>query len=522
MNCLSHRRLATAFVCTAGLLSWSCGYDPTPAPREYALNPAVVAELEETGVGESDQGQLLGALTMLFGTPSAPKYLVTSEWVDDGFNPNWPQYAEGDNGSGSISDLHFEGIEAGNSERFAAIIKLLEAGEIEQVADELSKTPRGGILEEWWQNELSFLADDASDEDRATFAADAIGRFVGYYPSFQHSAELYRQQCLHCHGNEGGADGPTAPFLDPLPRDYRRGIFKYTALKDKARPRREDLFNILTQGVYTTAMPNFRRFSDAELHGLVDYVQLLSIRGETEMLIAASIDPDGDPLTPEMVQENYDLAWSRWRGQDEKLVTYDGEIPAVTQDLLDRGKELFNNPNKGNCMSCHGESGRGDGVAAWEPMKDDEGNPLLDDEGEPLKNQWTGLPMVQPVYKDDWGHPIVPRDLTRGVFRFGRRPIDIYRRIYSGINGTPMPAIGEAKDADGNPLLSDEDMWALVHYVRSLSVDEEHPAKGLLPLREVQAAHDDHHGHGDDHGGDGHDDDQADSDADHGGDEASH
>ena len=29
--------------------------------------------------------------------------------------------------------------------------------------------------------------------------------------------------------------------LDPKPRDFRKGIFKFTGVKDKARPRREDI-----------------------------------------------------------------------------------------------------------------------------------------------------------------------------------------------------------------------------------------------------------------------------------------
>jgi hypothetical protein len=120
-------------------------------------------------------------------------------------------------------------------------------------------------------------------------------------------------------------------------------------------------------------------------------------------------------------------------------------------------------------------------------VKDDEGNPLVDEDGNPLKSAWTGMPMQEAVYLDDWGNSIVPRNLADGVFRFGKRPIDIYRRIYSGINGTPMPAIGESKDADGNPLLSDDDMWALVHFVRSLS--EKHHGVGLMPQRLL--AHDD-------------------------------
>ena len=37
---------------------------------------------------------------------------------------------------------------------------------------------------------------------------------------------LYRQHCVHCHGITGDGMGPTAPFLNPYPRDYRPGVFK--------------------------------------------------------------------------------------------------------------------------------------------------------------------------------------------------------------------------------------------------------------------------------------------------------
>src|SRR5207248_2464538 len=33
-----------------------------------------------------------------------------------------------------------------------------------------------------------------------------------------------------------------------------------------------------------------------------------------------------------------------------------------------------------------------------------------------------------------------PRNLRLGVYRGGRRPLDLYYRIHDGINGTPMPA----------------------------------------------------------------------------------
>ena len=41
---------------------------------------------------------------------------------------------------------------------------------------------------------------------------------------------------------------------------------------------------------------------------------------------------------------------------------------------------------------------------------------------------------------DDWGNPLRPANLNRGVYKGGRRPIDLYWRIAKGINGAKMPA----------------------------------------------------------------------------------
>ena len=55
---------------------------------------------------------------------------------------------------------------------------------------------------------------------------------------------------------------------------------------------------------------------------------------------------------------------------------------------------------------------------------------------------------------------IPPRNLRQGIYRGGRRPLDLYYRIHAGINGAPMPA------AKGT--ISPEDIWHIVNYVRSL------------------------------------------------------
>jgi hypothetical protein len=76
---------------------------------------------------------------------------------------------------------------------------------------------------------------------------------------------------------------------------------------------------------------------------------------------------------------------------------------------------------------------------------------------------------------DAWGAPIAPRDLRQGYFRGGSRPIDVYRRIWAGIPGGPMPALGEIRNAQGEPFVSSDDVWCLVHYVRHIARAPEEP-----------------------------------------------
>jgi len=66
---------------------------------------------------------------------------------------------------------------------------------------------------------------------------------------------------------------------------------------------------------------------------------------------------------------------------------------------------------------------------------------------------------------DDWGTLVRPADLVRGVYRGGGRPVDIYYRIHSGINGSGMAPFGAS--------LSGEQLWDIVNFVRTL------PFKGM-------------------------------------------
>ena len=64
----------------------------------------------------------------------------------------------------------------------------------------------------------------------------------------------------------------------------------------------------------------------------------------------------------------------------------------------------------------------------------------------------------------------IPRNLRQGIYRGGRRPIDIYWRLRNGIDGTPMPAAMMKPDGAGPEVkgLTEEDLWCLIDYVRNL------------------------------------------------------
>ena len=65
---------------------------------------------------------------------------------------------------------------------------------------------------------------------------------------------LYRQHCVHCHGINGDGAGPTASFLTPYPRDYRKGIYKFKSTQRGNRPTTADLERTLRQGIPGTAI----------------------------------------------------------------------------------------------------------------------------------------------------------------------------------------------------------------------------------------------------------------------------
>lgn len=490
-----------------------CGFEPfAPTDMEYSMAAANHMQLDrsfENDLGLSQdsadgaRAQILGALEMLVGTPQAPRYLVTEGMYDNEFDPNVPHLTE--HSEELMALIH----EENRARRFEDQIRLIEAG---RFADVPKPVYADDLWIKWENKYLPALLEDPDapqyeDDPDFTWKDAALALFEEHYPTLRESAEMYRVQCLHCHGVSGGGDGPTGQYLNPRPRDYRLGYFKWLKVGWNQRPRRADLHTILEYGVPRTAMPSFARFSRGELEGLIDYVRLLSIRGEVEGLLTAEIlNTDyGDMPTASPI-ENYDRIWSRW---DEAEGNYNhfegGEVPRpeeMTAERVALGKDLFHS-ELAACSTCHGENARGDGESSREPIEmpvegGEDGatetviRKKLDAWGEYLekgKGELLTAEEAEPYASN-------PRNLQLGNYRGGGRPVDIYRRIKHGIGGTIMPAASAE--------LADDDIWNIVYYVRSIQAKHDPANYQKRPADDGHADDEGHAGDGDHEESEGH------------------
>lgn len=258
-------------------------------------------------------------------------------------------------------------------------------------------------------------------------------------------AQLFAQYCVQCHGVNGDGKGILAPYLRPSPRDYTRGVFKFVSTSN-GKPRRADLISTIRRGVSGTSMPSFAHFSNDELADLADYVTALSQRGELEQNLARIAYDDGELPAAEELDGMIAEILAPWQEADSSVVMPLTPMPPMTEESIAQGRELF---LKFACSRCHGNDGRGGAIGSVD------------------------------VGADIWGDKVPAADLTSGMLRGGGRPIDVYRRIYAGIIGTPMPAF--AGQFQENP----DDIWKLVHFVKDTG---QRRRRGLPPAANVPAA----------------------------------
>jgi mono/diheme cytochrome c family protein len=197
-----------------------------------------------------------------------------------------------------------------------------------------------------------------------------------------HGHFVYMKNCVFCHGQRGDGKGEMGLSVQPLPRDFAAGVFKYRSTPSGSLPTDVDLTRTVREGIPGTAMPAFEKLPARDVKAVIEYVKSFSPKWRR---IENYAEPVTIPKPP---------GWFA----DAKEFPRRAEAGRVYYSIA--------------CASCHGEKGDGRGAV-------------------------TNL-------VDSWGHPSAASDLGRPFFRSGRQPEDIYRVLVTGLDGTPMPSFAES------------------------------------------------------------------------------
>lgn len=231
--------------------------------------------------------------------------------------------------------------------------------------------------------------------------------------------QTYLAYCVGCHGEAGDGQGPAAPFLSPRPRDFTRGIYKFTSTPAGQLPTDADLMRTLDRGLHGSAMPHFSLLSRAQKQALIEILKDFSPRF-TEELPAATITFHANPFE------------------------IDPEFPEELEDAIRLGEEVYH--AKAQCWSCHpiyAESERLAEIESTISVKIQRENPHL-----------------SVAKEDQWGEVIPPPDFRKDPMKSVRSLEDLYRVLGAGVGGTAMPS--------WNGVLTAEELWGLSYYVDSL------------------------------------------------------
>jgi mono/diheme cytochrome c family protein len=210
---------------------------------------------------------------------------------------------------------------------------------------------------------------------------------------------VYEQNCVVCHGPMGDGRGEIAALTGVKPRSFRTGLFKYRSTPTGKLPTTEDLLQTVRNGRTGTAMGMFTFLNEAQLRAVVEYVKFFSRRWRHAENYAPAI---ALPPVPD------------WMSKPDEMAPH-----------AEAGKATFQTI----CATCHGPAGDGKGP-------------------------------LSPTLKDALGEPDPPADLRQPHLRSGDEPLDIYRVLMTGLDGTPMVSFADA--------LTAEQKWDIAAYILTI------------------------------------------------------
>lgn len=239
---------------------------------------------------------------------------------------------------------------------------------------------------------------------------------------------LYTEYCMACHGVNGDGKGTSAKGLAVPPRNFKLGQYKFGRVVSGELPHDEDFYLILKNGLHGTAMLPWD-LSETQMFNVVQYIKTFA---------------------PE-----------KWEGKDKKLGDHitAGKDPygeAHKESAIARGKEVYH--VVAQCWTCH---------RAY----------ISKAELSQIAQKINGSPMTEfdpemyhvKLQPSDYGYATMPPEFTRDFVRSAKTVEDFYVRLNAGVGGTAM--------ASWKGVLQDDEIWAVAHYVKSLTELKDTPER---------------------------------------------
>lgn len=265
-----------------------------------------------------------------------------------------------------------------------------------------------------------FLADATEPQLRAVIGflmVQGVKDFTYYEPWTSHEFEMasvdrgkvvYKEYCSQCHGATGKGDGPAASGLEPKPAIHANIPFEKLPI--------EYLYNVINHGGPAVGKsPNMPYWNlTIGQQGVADVIAYLKVTFKGVPDIAAA--PGGG-------QGSACVQPRKTAKAPGDSLSKTNPVPA-SAGSIQAGKELFlRTAQPVACVMCHGEQGDGKGVM--------------------------GAALMPP-----------PRNFTCGAMMREIPDGQLFWIIKNGSQGTGMMPFAT---------LPDEQVWQLIHYIRSLA-----------------------------------------------------
>jgi mono/diheme cytochrome c family protein len=255
--------------------------------------------------------------------------------------------------------------------------------------------------------------------------------------------DAYMQYCRACHGDKGDGKGPASYGLRPPPRDFTKGIFKFARVSSSDElPHDDDLIRIVKGGLHGTAMLPWD-IPKEELHKIIHYIKTFAPQKFEKKKKSGDLVKTLDP---------FELPEDPWAGKEAEAVVL--------------GKELYH--LRAECMNCH--PGYGTKKEIYElSVAANKKNPEKFSVTKGFREDVHGS-----VAKDspEYAVKILPPDFLFHPVRSTSDPKNVAGDLFRLISYGVYPIMPKWKDSG----LTDSDIWALAHYVKSLMDMKDTPA----------------------------------------------